>query len=118
MFALLQDHPIGQQNLPNLQLTPLEVENATAKFDLTLSITDNKENLRQAWEFNRDLFESATIRRMIAHFQTLLAAIVASLDHSISKLPIITTAEQQILVEWNDTELDYPSQKCINQLFK
>ena len=56
---------------------------------------------------------------MANHFQILLAGIIANPDQSISALPILTETERhQLLVEWNDTTIDYPKDKCIHELFE
>ena len=55
---------------------------------------------------------------MTAHFETLLEGIVANPQQPISQLSLLTNDErQQLLVEWNDTETEYP-QKCVHQLFE
>ena len=58
--------------LSGLSLSPLEVETDTAKFDLTLSLSEGPEGLTGSIEYNTDLFDSETIERMAGHFQTLL----------------------------------------------
>src|SRR5258707_15438674 len=56
---------------------------------------------------------------MVGHFQTLLEGIVGDPDQRISYLPILTEAERrQLLFEWNNTEADYPKDKCIHELFE
>ena len=45
-----------------------ELDTATAKFDLTLSLTERPEGLQGALEYATDLFERATIERMAGHF--------------------------------------------------
>ena len=71
------------------------------------------------WEYNTDLFDASTIERMTGHFVTLLEGIVANPEERISQLPLLTEVEQQqLLVEWNDTQVDYPQDKCIHQLFE
>ncbi|MBO1348049.1 MAG: amino acid adenylation domain-containing protein [Hormoscilla sp. GUM202] len=71
------------------------------------------------WEYNCDLFSAATIRRAIGHFQTLLSAIVANPGARVGSLPLLTAAERhQLLVEWNDTQAEYPQDKCVHQLFE
>ncbi len=56
---------------------------------------------------------------MVGHFQTLLEGIAANPDQHLSALPILTEAErQQLLVEWNDIQADYPRAKCIHELFE
>ncbi|MBD6620278.1 amino acid adenylation domain-containing protein [Komarekiella sp. 'clone 1'] len=118
MFVLLNTPP-GKLELPGLSLTPLEIENPTAKFDLTLLMTETKQGLSGSLEYNCDLFEKATITRMVGHFVTLLEGIVANPKERISQLPLLTQAEQhQLLVEWNDTQAKYPADKCIHQLFE
>ena len=69
--------------------------------------------------YKTDIFDRATITRMMENFLTLLEAIVANPQEKISKLPLVTAAEKQkILQEWNDTKTDYPEDKCIHQLFE
>src|SRR5215510_3215329 len=68
--------------------------------------------------YNTDLFEAETIKRMLGHFQTLLAAIVADPGQRLSRLPLLTEAEEQQLAEWNNTTREYPRDACIHQLFE
>ena len=71
------------------------------------------------WEYNTDLFEAATIVRMAQHFQVLLEGIMANPKTRLSNLPLLTAAErQQLLVEWNNTQVDYPNHLCIHHLFE
>ncbi|RCJ40837.1 non-ribosomal peptide synthetase [Nostoc minutum NIES-26] len=105
--------------LPGLTLTPLEVHTGTAKFDLTLEFQETTEGMRGRFEYNTDLFDSATIVRMAGHFRTLLEGIIADPEQLLSNLPLLTAKEQhQLLVDWNDTQVDYPKDKCIHQLFE
>ncbi len=56
---------------------------------------------------------------MAGHFQILLEGIVAHPQQHISELPILTAAQQhQLLVEWNDTQADYPLEQCVHELFE
>ncbi|MEB3827148.1 amino acid adenylation domain-containing protein [Phormidium sp. CCY1219] len=118
MFTL-QNAPIAPLQLPGVSFKWMPMNTAKAKFDLFLSMEETEAGLIGYWEYNRDLFEATTIRRMMAHFQTLLEAIVANPRTPVSKLPLLTEAERhQLLVEWNDTASEYPRDKCIHQLFE
>jgi amino acid adenylation domain-containing protein len=118
MFTL-QNTPLEKVELPGLTLTFLKQEGVTAKFDLTLSMSESDQGLMGAWEYNTDLFEVSTIARVAGHFQTLLAAIVANPQQCLAELPLLTAAERhQLLVEWNDTQTAYSQDKCIHQLFE
>ena len=120
IMFVLQNAP-GQAGggLLGLTETPVQLPTETAKFDLTLSVVEKDGVLVGLWEYNTDLFDAATIKRMSAHFQTLLEGIVDNPNRPIATLPLLTKAEQhQLLVEWNDTQQDYPVDKCIHQLFE
>ncbi|MEH2077515.1 MAG: amino acid adenylation domain-containing protein [Nostoc sp.] len=118
MFVLL-NAPMSEIELTELSVSGLPIGITTAKFDLTLSMENTPNGLFGWWEYNTDLFDSSTIERMTGHFLTLLEAIVANPSEQISQLPILTPSEQQqLLVEWNDTQVDYPQDKCIHQLFE
>ena len=118
MFAL---HLAKQEKLepPSPIVTPLQRENPTSKFDLFLSIEETDQGLLGLWEYNMDLFDAVTITQMAGHFQTLLERIVVHPELPISELPLLTEAERhQQLVKWNDTQTEYPQDKCIHQLFE
>ncbi len=116
MFDLLQESEHWE--LPGLSLTPVETENAMAKFDLTLSLENTDTGLRGAWEYNSDLFNRSTIVRMSSHFQTLLAGIIAHPEQSVEQLPLLSDQQRhQLLVAWNNTQREYP-QHSLHELFE
>ena len=118
MFAF-QNAPMEALMLPGLTVTPLEVESETAQFNLTLSMEETGQGLKGVVEYNTDLFDGVTIERMLGHFETLLEGVVVNPEQRLWELPLLTEAERyQLLVEWNDTEVEYPQDKCIHQLFE
>ncbi|WP_375476969.1 amino acid adenylation domain-containing protein [uncultured Nostoc sp.] len=117
-FALQEDTK-KDLVLPNLTLKWLQNHSETAKFDLTLYVVDSKPELWGWWEYNTDLFDAATIERMVGHFTNLLEGIVTQPENRLSELPLLTESERQtLLVDWNDTTTDFPQDKCIHQLFE
>ena len=118
MFAL-QNAPGSALALEGVQVSRMSLEGHSAKFDLSMSARELAEGLHTRWEFNTDLFDAQTIERMAGHFHTLLEGIVADAQRRIGALPLLTEAERhQLLVEWNDTALDYPQDRCIHELFE
>ncbi|MHC5675023.1 amino acid adenylation domain-containing protein [Nostoc sp.] len=118
MFAF-HNTPRELWELPGLTITPLKVHSGAAKFDLTLDLEETSSGIKGGIEYNTDLFDATTIARMIGHFQTLLAGIVANPEQQISDLPLLTPAEQhQLLGEWNNTQTDYDLSQCLHQLFE
>ncbi len=119
VMFVLENVSLRAAELPGLTLSAIEVDSETALFDLTLQIIDAKQGLTAAFVYNTDLFEDATIARMLGNFQTLLEAVVGDPEQRLSNLALLTDAErQQLLVEWNDNKTDYPRDLCIHQLFE
>ncbi len=94
----------GNTSLPplaGLKLTPLETENKTAKYDLTLVVTETNSGLLCTWEYGTDLFFPETIERLHTHFETLLHSIVQRPDQPVQQLPLLPEAEKQrLLHDW------------------
>ncbi|MCB9797951.1 MAG: amino acid adenylation domain-containing protein, partial [Alphaproteobacteria bacterium] len=116
VMLVLQNAPLDPPGMPGLTLTPLELENEVAKFDLTLSFTRTSEGLVGDLEYCIDLFEEGTVRRLGAHLEQALTAMVAAPEQRLSVLEIITEAERALLAEWNDTDAPAP-ERPIHQLF-
>jgi hypothetical protein len=87
-----QNAPSTPLKLEGLTMTSFAVDNGTAKFDLTLSLREEAEGLKGWLEYNTDLFDAATIRRMSGHFENLLKGIVANPEQRVSELPLLTHA--------------------------
>jgi amino acid adenylation domain-containing protein len=73
----------------------LAINSGKTKFDLTLYIIERDGDLTATINYNVDLFDAATITRMLAHFQTLLEGIIADPKQSVSKAPLLTEAERR-----------------------
>ena len=119
VIFVLQNVPLPTPKLSDISITGQEGYSGTAKFDLTLFMEDSQQGLVSTLEYNTDLFDADTMTRMLGHFQTLLSSIVTDPDQNISALPLLTSAEHQtLLVKWNDTQVDYPTDTCIHKLFE
>ncbi|ALF53778.1 PscJ [Nostoc piscinale CENA21] len=119
VMFVLQNAPMSALKLPGLTLTPEDSSSDSAKFDLTLYVTETDAGLVASLEYNTDLFKESTICRMASHLQTLLTGIVANPQQRLSELPLLNKLEQhQLLREWNDTAVVYPQHLCIHELFE
>jgi amino acid adenylation domain-containing protein len=118
VMFVLQNAPLQAPRLPGLTFEPLPVDNHTTKFDLWLSLTEGPRSLGGSIEYSSDLFEAATIARLLEHFQVLLSAMVASLQQRISQLPLLSAAEEDLVLRrWNATGRTYPP-GCLHQLIE
>ncbi len=117
VMFVLQNAPWEAAQLAGLEVASMPLDSEVSKFDLTLFVTERAGALQAVVEYNTDLFEAETIRRMLGHYQTLLEGIVANPDQRLSDLPLLTETErQQLVVEWNRTEVAYPKDRCLHQL--
>ena len=119
VFAL-QNNPLPSIKLPNLELSSdINFDNGTVRFDLEVHLWESSEGLKGDFIYSTDLFDSATIKRLIGNFQTLLREIVKNPNQSVSDLPILTATERhQLLVEWNQTKTLYPRDRTIHEVFE
>lgn len=119
VMFVLQNASVQTVNLPGMSLSPLETETQTTHFDLTLHIADTEQGLAATLAYKVDLFDAATINRMLGHFRNLLEIVVTSPEQRLSDLTLLSKPEeQQLLVDWNDNKTDYQNNFCIQQLFE
>jgi amino acid adenylation domain-containing protein len=113
----LQNFASEDLTLGDLKIEPVVTESATSRFDLTFELYEQPDGLAVWVEYNTDLYDTATIERLLGQYRTLLEGIVAAPDARISELPLLTDAERrQVLREWNRTEADYPREAGIHRL--
>ncbi|MGB7925614.1 MAG: amino acid adenylation domain-containing protein, partial [Pyrinomonadaceae bacterium] len=119
VMMVLQNAPQSALELPGLELRGFGRDSQATKFDLTLTFVEGARGLTATLAYSTDLFDTSTINRLVSHFQTLLAGIVANPHQCVAQLPLLSFAErQQQLIEWNRTALDYPGHCCLHQLFE
>jgi amino acid adenylation domain-containing protein len=119
VMMVLQDGEMFNLALPGLTIDQIPVETGTTKFDLTLSLVDSETEVTGWLEYSTDLFEAATIKRMVQHLTTLLEGIAAGPEQRISELPLLSVAErEQLLTGWNETQRAFEGEKCLHEGFE
>lgn len=105
--------------MAGLQLTMLQSENTSAKFDLTLAMSETEDGLSGIIEYNTDLFEAETVKQLAGHFGQLLRSTIEDPQQRVGELRMLSAREeQQLLVEWNDTEAEHSHDRLIHRLFE
>ncbi|HLO30244.1 MAG TPA: amino acid adenylation domain-containing protein [Anaerolineales bacterium] len=116
-FALGLDG--ARMRVDGLILESLALGGEPAQFDLTMMMAETESGLAAALQYNSDLFEAATIQRMLEHFHSLLHEIVADPLKPVSSYSLLSETERrQLLVDWNETQTDYPRGLCIHDLIR
>ncbi len=118
LFAL-QNTPVSTFEMSDLTIRFMGSETQTARFDMEVLIGEVSEGLDMYVVYAKDLFESVTITRMMKHFTRLLDDIVENPEKKLTELSMFSEEESHaLLVEWNDTAIEYSLDKCVHQLFE
>ncbi|PHM37254.1 Amino acid adenylation [Xenorhabdus mauleonii] len=116
VMLALNNTPLQMPSLPDLQLTTLEPEHHSAHFDLTLSLTETEAGLVGELAYAVDLFDAATIQRMMGYLTNVLTAMTVDEKQNIAILPMMSGADlQQLLIEFNANWVDFPQHALIHQ---
>ncbi len=95
-----------------------------SRFDLSvdLVVNDNAADsggFKVAYEYASDLFDAATIDRLHAHFEGIIAAVTAAPATRIDDLPLaMPQAEQALLARWNETAADHDRSRTAHHLLE
>jgi non-ribosomal peptide synthetase component F len=122
MLFNFHDAPVPEVRIADLDTQARVRSNHTAKMDMNVIVVPRAEQRvgqpvadqdRRAllhWEHNTDLFDPATVKRMAAHLQILLAGALEAPALPLPELPLLAAAERaQLLQGWNDTAAAQPA---------
>ncbi|MEO8062857.1 MAG: amino acid adenylation domain-containing protein, partial [Pseudomonadota bacterium] len=122
---MLQNAPSESLELPGLKVQPFAANedrqgtpDGSALFDLTLGVQETSTGLLGAAEYNTDLFDRTTVRRLLDHYARLLEVIAEAPSTRLSQIDTLGAEERRVLmVDWNATSQPYPVNKCVHELF-
>ncbi|MFO0762765.1 MAG: amino acid adenylation domain-containing protein [Byssovorax sp.] len=118
IFTML-NAPRGERILPGLAQRTINAESRTAKYELTFLMGESPEGLAVAIEHRSDLFEGATIERMLGHLQTLLEGAARDPKQPIGRMAMLPEDERhRVLTGWNEREPAGPVDQCFHDLFE
>jgi len=118
VMLILQNTPQASFELPGLKIEGLAREHEKSNLDLTLNLAEAGGRLMGSLEYSTELFDEATLVRLLGHFEILLRGIVSEPDLPIPDLPLIAPEERgQLLWEWNRTERDFPLDRPFHEIF-
>ncbi|GAB1510094.1 non-ribosomal peptide synthetase [Actinophytocola sp. KF-1] len=109
MFAL-QNLPDTTVELPGLEVGEEPVGGFTARYDLSLVLTETDGALTGVLGYRTDLFDRATVEDLRDRLVRLLTAAVADPDAPVGTIDLLTAGERhRLLVEWNGTGTTRPA---------
>jgi amino acid adenylation domain-containing protein len=97
----------------------LDIDNGASRFDMTLAMTETDEGYEVDIEYPTDLYRRERIERMTKHLENILETVVADPARRLSELPLLSSDEKrQLLIDWNATTIEYPSNQSIHELLE
>lgn len=104
-------------NLHDLELIPIASDVSTAKYDLTLYVSENERGFKCQFEYAVDLFEASTIERFSLQFKQLMAVLVGNPEKHLREIELLTADEKhQVVDKWNQTSADFNLEANVLQL--
>ncbi len=121
LFATLfinQNMERKELQLPGLEVSPLELDNVTSKFDLSVFVMERGEDIEFHLEYCTGLFRPRTIERLWEHYTQILTCLPDQLSRRVGDLDMMTDRERGLaLSEFNDTGAEFPADATIDELF-
>jgi amino acid adenylation domain-containing protein len=113
---VLQNAGQSQGKLSGLELEGFEGEHRVAKFDLTMILQEGAEGLSGSLEYATDLFERASVERLVEYLSRVLAMVTQRPEQRVADICMLSPAERMRLLQWRGEEGRYP-QQCVHELF-
>jgi amino acid adenylation domain-containing protein len=112
---VLEDQPARSES-QGISFEALTVWDGRSRYDLMWGLYSDPEGLRGPLEYDADLFDPATVARLLDRFYGLGAAVTAGPEVRLSALPVLEgAARHQVLREWNDTSGSIPHWTAIER---
>ena len=109
----------SELSLPGIRISPVAGGETVAKFDLDINAVMSDDGLHFCWTYDKSLFKPKTIERLNDHLERVLMEVVD--DPSLRLRDIAMLSEQEVhhlVHDLNDTQVDYPKDKLIHELFE
>ena len=103
-----------------LGILPLEGfhQRAEGDFDLAFEVYERPDGFEIHLQSDPQLYPNDTIRAFLEHYFVLLRELSRNPDRLVGEYPIVSEAERRrVLVTHNQTEADYPQDRCIHDFF-
>ncbi len=120
LFDVMFTYQSENNELPKIENKDIDIIYAntkTAKYNISLEIIPNTNTINL--EYNTDLFKEETAKEFLKHYLVVLENIITNSEAKLYNLNLLTNEEKnKILYEFNDTKLEYPTNKTVSMLFE
>ncbi len=119
VMFVFQNIPFDSVGISDIKLEPIEIETGTTTFDLSLTLSQGKDEINGVFEFNTDLFYETTIEKLIQHYKLLLTKLIKNFKIKVDKIELVTEEEKsKLLNEYNKTEVLFDDKITVHNTFE
>ena len=119
VMLVLQNVPHGELQLPGLRLSPQGLSRNVAQFDLTLWLQEVGDEIAGVLDYASDLFEESTVQRWAGYLQRVYEQMGRDAHQELNVISVLDESErEQLLRGFNATEVAYPQESLIHELFE
>jgi len=119
VMFVLQNNEKSEWDLPGLEVAEASTSYDIAKFDLTLGLYESKNRIMGRLSYSTALFDRVPVERHVGYLCSMLQAMVVDVDQPVMSVDLLSQPERDLLLgQWNETQMDYPSELCIHHLFE
>ena len=104
--------------LPGLEAEERVLDLGTSRFDMSWNLYADETAASVVVEFNTDLYDRATIERLMAHYERLLRAMVSDPDIAVGDAPMLTEEELRALLHDFDGPVSPRPDTVVTELFE
>ena len=97
VFFNMLNFPYDRFEFPGLTLEPLMMPESSSKFDMTLYVDDQNEQLKFNLVYNADLFEPERMLEMLKQYERLLSQIVDRPEENVYHYSLLTESSATVL---------------------
>ncbi|HEY6558875.1 MAG TPA: amino acid adenylation domain-containing protein, partial [Polyangiaceae bacterium] len=114
-----QNTPMPAGRSETLSFEPVFLSRGAAQFDLSLLVMDTAFGRTAAVEYRTDLFEGATIERLLEHYAAILSSVVSEPDGELARIPLLSAQERAeiVLLGRASARPEQPRYAPVHQLF-
>src|SRR6185369_99032 len=115
----LQNGSSATLELSGVRWSLAPLQSTSAKFDLTLLLVEEQGWLSGSLEYNTDLFDRVTVKRLLQHYSQLLESVAANAELRVADIPLLSEEEGRLLLtQWQGVSSAYPRTSCVQELFE
>ncbi len=116
---ILQNFPLEELQLPELTVSPLELDGSTARFDLTAEIYPYRKELWVYFDYRIDLYDDVTIAELQRSFKHVLEFVTADPGAPLESVPLLPESGRDPLLNFgNPSPVTLPSGSLLLDAFR